>query len=109
MRKEYVPPTEADIAGADALIVAVPPGIGVTAPEWAPLTHMLGLAPRTGAWEGRGRVPGGDAAANAAFASDPRHLGFVMVPSTRLRRPRRPAAWRTRRRTDGWWRKPAGR
>src|SRR5687767_14802084 len=41
MRKEYVPPTEVDVAGADALMVAAPPGIGPTAPEWAPLTQIL--------------------------------------------------------------------
>ena len=85
MRKEYVPPTEVDIAGADALIVAVPPDIGATAPEWAPLTRMLSeLASQN---KLRGKVaavaPGGDDAVNAAFAATLGELGFMLVePST---------------------------
>ena len=85
MRREYVPPTEVDLAGADALVVAVPPGSGATAPEWAPLAKMLAaLAAQD---KVRGKVaavaPGGDAAANAAFAAVLGELGFTMVePAT---------------------------
>ena len=85
MRKEYVPPTEVDLAGADALIVAVPPGIGATAPEWAPLTQMLSALASQNKLRGKvaAVVPGGDAAANAAFAATLGELGFTLVePST---------------------------
>ena len=85
MRKEYVPPTEADLAGADALIVAVPPDIGATAPEWAPLTQTLSVLASQN--KVRGKVaavaPGGDDAVNAAFAAMLGELGFTLVePST---------------------------
>ena len=82
MRKEYVPPTEADIVGADALIVAVPPDAGVSAAEWTPLTRMLEALASQGQVRGKvaAVVGGGDAAANLAFASTLEHLGFVMVP-----------------------------
>lgn len=82
MRKEDVPPAEADIAGADALIVAVPPGAGVAAPEWAPLTRMLAALASQGRLRGKAAavVGGGDAEANAAFASALQDLGFTIVP-----------------------------
>jgi hypothetical protein len=82
MRKEYVPPTEVDITGADALIVAVPPGRGVTAPEWTPLMRMLADLASQGKLRGKAAavVGGGDAQANAAFGSALQALGFTMVP-----------------------------
>ena len=81
MRKEYVPPTEVDLAGADALVVAVPPGIGATAPEWAPLVQMLSALASQNKLRGKvaAVVPGGDAAANAAFAAALGELGFTLV------------------------------
>ena len=82
MRKEYVPPTEADIVGADALIVAVPPDAGVSSAEWTPLTRMLEALASQGKVRGKvaAVVGGGDAAANVAFASTLEDLGFVLVP-----------------------------
>jgi hypothetical protein len=82
MRKEYVAPTEADIAGADALIVAAPPDAGVSAAEWTPLTHMLEALAARGQVRGKvaAVVGGGDAGVNLAFASRLEGLGFVLVP-----------------------------
>ena len=85
MRKEYVPPTEVDVAGADGLIVAVPPGIGATAPEWAPLIQTLSALASQNKVRGKvaAVVPGGDDAVNAAFAATLGELGFTLVePST---------------------------
>ena len=81
MRKEYVPPTEVDIAGADALMVAVPPGIGPTAPEWAPLTQILSALASQNKVRGKlaAIAPGGDAATNAAFAAALGEVGFTLV------------------------------
>jgi hypothetical protein len=81
MRKEYVPPTEVDLAGADALMVAVPPGIGPTAPEWAPLTQILSALASQNKVRGKlaAIVPGGDAATNAAFAAALGEAGFTLV------------------------------
>ena len=41
MRKEYVPPTEADITGNDALIVAPPAGSTTDSTEWAEFVSLL--------------------------------------------------------------------
>jgi NAD(P)H dehydrogenase (quinone) len=81
MRKEYVPPTEADIAGADALVVAVPTGLGAASAEWAPLHQALSALSARGALTGKvaAVVSGGDDAANAAFATALNGLGFTMV------------------------------
>jgi hypothetical protein len=83
MRKEYVPPTEADIAGAEALIVAVPPGFGAAAPVWAPLTQTLSALASQNKLHGKvaAVVAGGDETANAAFAVTLRDLGFTLVPA----------------------------
>ena len=81
MRKDNVPPTEIDLAGADALVVAVPPGSDATSPEWAPLAQMLAALASQDKVRGKvaAVVPGGDAAANAAFAAVLGELGFTMV------------------------------
>lgn len=94
MRKEYVPPTEVDLAGADALVVAVPPGIGATAPEWAPLTRMLASLASQNKLQGKvaAVVPGGDDAANAAFAAVLGELGFALVDSSAASGPTTPGS-----------------
>jgi hypothetical protein len=81
MRKEYVPPTETDIVGAEALVVAVPPGIGATAPEWEPLTRMLSALASQGKLRGKlaAVIGGGDEADNRAFAAALGSLGFTLV------------------------------
>jgi hypothetical protein len=82
MHKEYVPPTEADILGTDALVLAVPDGSGVSSPEWAPLVAMLAKLYAEGKLRGKvaAVVQGGSAAANASFASLLHEHGFAMVP-----------------------------
>ena len=81
MRKEYVPPTDGDITGAEALIVAVPPGFGAGAPVWAPLTQILSALASQNKLQGKvaAVVAGGDEPANAAFADSLRRLGFTLV------------------------------
>ena len=83
MRKEYVPPTEADLAGAEALIVAVPPGFGADTPVWAPLTQAISALAAQNKLTGKvaAVVAGGDEAANASFADGLRDLGFTLVPA----------------------------
>jgi hypothetical protein len=41
MRKEYVPPAEKDILGADALIVVAPPDFSESSLQWKPYLEML--------------------------------------------------------------------
>ena len=81
MLKEYVPPTEGDIAGAEALIVAVPPGFGAETPVWTPLTQILSALASQNKLQGKvaAVVRGGDETANAAFAAALRNLGFTLV------------------------------
>jgi hypothetical protein len=82
MRKEYVPPTEVDIVGADALVLAVPEGATPESPEWAPLAGILtGLAAKERL---HGKVAavlaGGHEAATVAFAAFLHQQGLVIVP-----------------------------
>jgi multimeric flavodoxin WrbA len=41
MRKEYVPPAEKDILGADALIVVAPPDYSDSSLQWKPFLELL--------------------------------------------------------------------
>jgi hypothetical protein len=82
MRKEYVPPTEADIVGAEALVVAVPRRAGVDSTAWAPLATILRALADQGKLHGKvaSVVAGGDPAHDAEFATFLLALGFVLVP-----------------------------
>jgi hypothetical protein len=81
MRKEYVPPTETDIAGAEALIVAVPPGADAAAPLWRPLTQGLSALASQGKLHGKvaAVVAGGDDGANASFEEVLTGFGFTLI------------------------------
>src|SRR4051812_25993065 len=41
MRKEYVPPTEKDILGADALIIVAPPNSTDSDLQWRPYLELI--------------------------------------------------------------------
>jgi hypothetical protein len=41
MRREYVPPTENDVLGADALILAAGPDTDATSPQWQEFLKMV--------------------------------------------------------------------
>jgi hypothetical protein len=41
MRKEYVPPTEKDILGADALVIIAAPGFSESDLQWKPYLELL--------------------------------------------------------------------
>ena len=45
MRKEYVPPTEKDILGADALIVVAPPDFSDSSIQWKPYLELIRRLP----------------------------------------------------------------
>ena len=64
MHKEYVPPAEADVVGADAIVLASPPGVDRAAAEWADFLGILArlssegkLAGKVGAVVEAGREP----------------------------------------------------
>lgn len=82
MRREYVPPAEADILGTDGLVVAAPSGSSAASPEWAPLAGMLSKLQAEGKLRGKvaGVVDGGDPSTVRAFATFLHDLGFIVVP-----------------------------
>ncbi|HEX6313271.1 MAG TPA: hypothetical protein VFZ73_00365 [Gemmatimonadaceae bacterium] len=41
MHREYVPPREADVLGADAIVLASSTGVDAASPEWSPVVQML--------------------------------------------------------------------
>jgi hypothetical protein len=82
MQKEYVPPTEADLLGADAVLIVPPPGASPAAPEWQPFVLLLAQLGAAGRLAGKvgAIVHTGDAATVAAFSKAILTPGLVMVP-----------------------------
>jgi hypothetical protein len=82
MRKEYVPPTDADILGADGLVVAAPACATPEASEWAPLADALARLQADGELRGKvaGVVDGGESSTVHAFATFLHDRGFIVVP-----------------------------
>lgn len=83
MHREYVGPTEADILGTDALILAVPAGFDASSPVWAPLMSMLARLDAEGTLRGKvaAVVGGGSASEAASFVSLLHDRGFLLVPA----------------------------
>jgi hypothetical protein len=80
MHKEYVAPREADVVAADALIVASPPDIDVSAPEWSEYVELLERLHSEGRLAGKvvAAIPNG--ASHESFAALIRRLGLATVP-----------------------------
>jgi hypothetical protein len=84
MHKEYVPPQEADILGADAIVVAAPADMSTSSPEWGDFLGML----RRLAQDGRlahkvaavVEIGAGPVGPRGAFVSTLFECGFVLVP-----------------------------
>lgn len=81
MQKEYVTPTEADIAGSAGLIIVPSAGMTPASDAWQPFMDMLqriaagaGLAGKLGAV-----VDAGDRHTVAAFASALEACGFTLI------------------------------
>ena len=76
MHKEYVAPREADMLAADALIVASPPDVDASAPEWSPYVELLERLHSEGKLAGKvvAAVPNG--ASSESFAALIRRLGL---------------------------------
>lgn len=81
MRKEYVPPTEADITGNDALILAPPAGSSTASKEWAAFFDMLVRLGSTGKLAGKvgAVVDTGDEETLRALSSLMASVGFRVV------------------------------
>lgn len=81
MRKQYVPPTEADIAGNDALVLAPPAGASTESSEWVEFLASLTRLGAAGKLAGKvaAVVDTGDAETLRAFSSFVAGLGFRSV------------------------------
>jgi NAD(P)H dehydrogenase (quinone) len=81
MYKEYVAPKEADIAGANAIILAAPAGCTTSASEWTELLSMLARLQADGGVAGKvaAVVDAGDESTRAAFLMALGRLGFTLA------------------------------
>jgi len=83
MQKEYVTPTEADIAGSPALIVVPSAGMTPASEVWQPFMAMLRIAAAAGPAGKLGAVvDAGDRHTVAAFASALEACGFTLVATS---------------------------
>jgi len=83
MRKEYVPPTEADILGNDALMLAPPAGSTAESKEWVELVGLLTRLGSTGKLAGKvgAIVDTGSEETLRSFSSVLAGVGFRSVVS----------------------------
>ncbi len=82
MRKEYVPPTEADIVGNDALVLAPPAGATIDSAEWVPFIDTLTRLGAAGKLAGKvaAVVETGNEETFRTFSSLLASAGFRSVP-----------------------------
>lgn len=84
MRKEYVPPTEADIAGAPALVIV--PSVGMTSASdvWQPLMATLDRLISAGKLTGKlaAVIDAGDRDTAADFSSALAARGFTLITAS---------------------------
>jgi NAD(P)H dehydrogenase (quinone) len=80
MHKEYVEPKEADIVGANAIVVAAPAGCTTSAPEWGELLSTLTRLQADGRLAGKvaAVVDVGDESTRASFLFALGRLGFTL-------------------------------
>lgn len=83
MQKEYVPPTEADVLGADGLLIVPPPGAQPTSTAWQPFVSVLERLAAEGRLAGKvgGIVQTGDAPTMMAFGMALLAPGLIIVPT----------------------------
>jgi hypothetical protein len=83
MQREYVAPTDADIAGSAALIIVPSAGMTPVSPAWQPWRALLDRLTATGALKGKAGavIDAGDAEAVAAFSSELTRCGIAVVPA----------------------------
>ncbi len=81
LEREYVPPTEADIAGAPALIVVPSAGMTPASAAWRPFLEMLDRLAAGGALSGKvaAVIDAGDGDTVAGFTSALATRGFTVI------------------------------
>lgn len=86
MKRDYVPPSEADISGSSALIVVPSSGMTPASAAWQPFMAMLDRLAAQGQLAGKRAavIDNGDPQAVAAFATALAGHGFTIVPGEAL-------------------------
>ncbi|HET9361542.1 MAG TPA: hypothetical protein VFO58_17440 [Vicinamibacterales bacterium] len=84
MKKEYVPPTEADIAGASALMIVPTAGMTPASGVWQPLIALLDKLSSAGQLVGKvgAVIDTGDSETVAGFSSALAARGFAVIAAT---------------------------
>ena len=81
MRKEYVPPTEADITGSPALIIVPTAGMTPASEVWQPFIALLDRVAAAGSLAGKvaAVVDAGDGETVASFSAALASRGFTVI------------------------------
>jgi hypothetical protein len=81
MQKEYVPPTEADITGAPALIIVPTAGMTPTSDPWPSFIALLDRLASAGTLAGKvaAVIDAGDTQTVASFSSALAERGFAVI------------------------------
>jgi flavodoxin len=81
MQKEYVPPTEKDIAAAPALVIVPTAGMTPASEAWQPFMAMLDRLAAAGTLTGKvaGVIDAGDSQTVANFSSALSARGFALI------------------------------
>lgn len=78
MHREYVPPREADVVAADAIVLASCPDVDAASPEWSPFVLMLEKLHAEGRLAGKAAAVVPNAGSSDSFDSLVRRLGFAV-------------------------------
>jgi hypothetical protein len=81
MQKEYVPPTEKDVAGAAALMIAPTAGMTPSSAEWQEFIALLDRLGSAGTLAGKvgAVIHAGDSQTVASFSSALAARGFTLI------------------------------
>jgi flavodoxin len=81
MRKEYVPPTEADVSGSQALIIVPAAGMRPSSEAWQPFMELLDRLAAAGTLSGKvgAVIDAGDGETVASFVAALAARGFTTI------------------------------
>jgi multimeric flavodoxin WrbA len=83
MRTEYVPPREADLLAADAIVLALPDDVESSSPVCAGFLELLRAAAADGRLAGRAAAVIGARRASGAIRDTLAHCGYMVLPVAR--------------------------
>ena len=83
MRTEYVPPKEADLLAASAIVLALPDDVEASSPECAGFLDLLRATAEGGRLAGRLAAVIGARRASGAIRDALAHCGYMVIPVAR--------------------------